>query len=197
MTQFTPETLADACGTMAPAITSVNVGCTPTTFVYEAETSGWTGLARLNMWTVLEMQQGTNEEHTLQVIEFTEDCTYDLLQRELESSRPESLYEPDFTTTYDCDDSKKPPEKPDDRPNMTYALRIYDTSLELTDCVMWGADVEEVLLDPTGGSASNVPHTQPIHDFTELYSCRESSDVSGSTPTTTSTTPTSTSTTGS
>ncbi len=173
MTQYTPETLGDACATAVPEISSVTVGCTPTTFVYEAETTAWTGLARLNLWTVYETQQGTNEEHTLEVLEFSEDCTYDLLRRELESSRPESLYEADYTSTYDCDDSKKPPEKPDDRPFMTYALRVYDTSLELTDCVIWGANVEDVLLDPTGGSASDVPNTRPITDFTEIYGCRE------------------------
>ena len=173
LTEYTPELSPEVCGDDDPTIEAVDVGCTPTDFVYTVDTTAWTGTARINLWRLSDKEQSVNEEHTLAVVDSADDCTYDVLERVLTASQPLGLLERDLTTTFSCDDSPEPPEKPDDRDEMTYAVRIYDTNLRLADCLIWGANVAEVLLDPTGAGSTGVPDNVEVTNGSELYSCRE------------------------
>lgn len=172
LTEYTPEVSPEVCGELEPLIDSFEVGCTPTDFVYTVNTTAWTGSARLNLWRLSDKEQSVNEEHTFTVVDSADDCSFDVLERVLTASQPLALLERDLTTTFSCDDSPEPPEKPDDRDEMTFAIRLYDTNLRLSDCLIWGANVDQVLLDPTGAGASLVPDNYPVSDGTELYSCR-------------------------
>ena len=172
-TVYEGKDLTEPCsGT--PEITLRDVGCDERGYVLYAETNGWVGRARLNIWQVLEgrRDQGWNEEHTLDTVEYDPACGWDHLERTLAQGATEYTYTPDQNTYFICDPDPNPPDNPDDRPSLTYALRLYDQNLNLADCVVWGANIEEVLNDPSGIGVGDVPNVNPVTDSAQITGCR-------------------------
>ena len=170
-TIFEPDLPADVCAGEFYEITVVDNECTIDSFRYSAEVTGWTGHAILNLWEVVPGGTGgRNEEHTLLSYEFDPTCAWDHLERGLTQGAAELFYVSDENTQFLCDPDDVG--RPDDRDALTYALRVYDTNLQWADCVIWGANVEQVLLDPGGIGLGDVPGANPITNASEITGCR-------------------------
>lgn len=173
VTEYEGKSLTEPCSGEND-ITLVDVTCDDRGYRFYAETTGWVGRARLNIWEVVEGNKlaGWNEEHTLDTLEYDPACAWDHLERILTQGATDYTFQPDLNTLFICDTDPAPPDNPDDRPNLTYAIRIYDQNLQFVDCLMWGSDIEEVLNDPSGIAVSDVPNINPVTDSAQLTTCR-------------------------
>ncbi|MFT4626749.1 MAG: hypothetical protein ACI8PZ_005427 [Myxococcota bacterium] len=171
-TIYDGDALTEPCE-FSPDITLVDVSCDARGYRFYAETTGWVARARLNIWEVVDGNKlaGWNEEHTLDTLEYDPACTWDHLERILTQGATDYTFTPDSNTLFICDTDPAPPDNPDDRPNLTYAVRVYDQSLNYVNCVMWGANIEEVLQDPSGIGVGDVPNINPITNPAQLTSC--------------------------
>jgi hypothetical protein len=173
ITEYDGKALTEPCEA-ATEITLVDVTCDADGYRYYAEATGWVGRTRLNVWEVVEGNKlaGWNEEHTLDSFEYDPMCAWDHLERVLQQGATDYTYQPDLNTVFLCDTDPAPPDNPDDRPNLTYAMRVYDQNLSFVDCVMWGANIEEILADPSGIGVGDVPNINPITSSAQLTTCR-------------------------
>lgn len=171
-TLYSPEELTEPCGEQ-PRIQLADVGCSIEGYRFYVETTGWVGRARINIWELVEGNKfaGRVEEHTMDSFEFDPACGWDHLERVLAQGATDYTYMADQNTAFLCDIDPNPPDTPDDRPGLTYAVRVYDQNLSFSHCWMWGAHIEEVLADPAGVGVGDVPNNIEITDSAQLTAC--------------------------
>jgi len=133
-------------------------GCADdTTWVYGAETVGWTdGNNIVNAWETGNAM-GWNEEHSLPSVEFGANNTWDRLEQSVTDEAAVADYAPDTNTVFACGTH-------DVDPVMTYAIRVYDFDGNYADCAIFATDTAgiDAVYD---GSA---PNLNPVTAMTEV-----------------------------
>ncbi|MFT4626591.1 MAG: hypothetical protein ACI8PZ_005268 [Myxococcota bacterium] len=126
-----------------------SAGCVGPDWLVQAVADGALGTVRANVWET-DRADGRNEEHLVPLL--TETVAEGLLTGGADPFLPGS------STRFICGDH-------DTRGALTWAMRAYDLSGTLVDCVAWGHD-------PHGVKRSEYGTDQPVTSQPELVGCR-------------------------
>lgn len=165
-TLYEPDPLAAVCEGRQPTVQGAEVLCDGGFWTYRVEADVWIGRAIANVWQVDALTGGWNEEHELSPGAASPDCSFDEMTRALTPGAQYNLWETNLNTALTCDLVDE------DFPGLTFAVRVYDLELNLSDCVIWGADVDLIQDDPSGAGSTGVPGRNPVTDAIEIASCR-------------------------
>ncbi len=133
----TTATTGTTTGTTGPVATEIDVvlypACTGTTWVYYAETLGWTdGNNIVNAWET-GSENGWNDEHGLPSVDFDPAGAWDALEQSLEGGVAVADWTPDTSTVFECGVH-------DIDPTMSFAIRVYDIDGNYADCAVFDDD---------------------------------------------------------
>ena len=105
------------------------------TWTWEAETDGWTRSVVLDAVNT-SVVAGWEEQHILDVVDSNPQGRWDRLRLGPIPGGAEELdWLPNINTVFDCQS---------DRSKLTFAMRVWNHRNELTDCIVWGHDVEQL-----------------------------------------------------
>ncbi|MCB9687205.1 MAG: hypothetical protein H6735_19350 [Alphaproteobacteria bacterium] len=113
------------------AITDASVTCLGPVVTLAAETTGWAGDAR-----VYEIEQNTpswSDEHPLGSVEREPCGAWETLDVNLTTGAAVATWASGTSTVFTCATHY-------DANQLTFAVAVWDTDLNLADCVVWGAD---------------------------------------------------------
>jgi len=106
------------------------------TWLWEAETDGWTRNVALDVVDTSGIA-GWEEQHIMDVVDSHPNGRWDRLQLgPIPGSTAELEWIPNMNTVFDCGT---------DRSKLTFAMRVWNHRNELTDCIVWGHDAEELV----------------------------------------------------
>ena len=106
------------------------------TWTWEAETDGWTRNVALDVVDT-STQAGWEEQHIMDVIASNPNGNWDRLQLgPIPGGTEELEWLPNINTVFNCQT---------DRAKLTFVMRVWNHRNELTDCIVWGHDADELV----------------------------------------------------
>jgi hypothetical protein len=147
-------------------IETFDITCEGDTWIYDATANGWTSDAVVDIWQVLPGGFGWDEEHLLDSVAHDPSGRWDHLRVELDSGASPLDFVPSESTVFSCGYHD-----PEVDWSLNYALRIYDASGALADCLFLGDAYDAVIAAPEGGG--NVTGYNPVSAPEELPGCRD------------------------
>ncbi len=119
-------------------IQSASVNCDLLTgeWTWTADTNGWTRSVVLDVVDT-STQTGWEEQHDMQVVASNPNGNWDQLQLgPIPGGTAELEWLPNTNTVFDCQS---------DRSKLTFAMRVWNHRNDLTDCIVWGHDANQMV----------------------------------------------------